>query len=187
MGPKCGPGDQLSNPKVSSKSGQWRPDWWQKSVLEKSRFAPVTLTPFANPWPAPQAQKNIQTQRIFQDLLEKVFGPFRPRVFKRGQCHGGKAGSFQNGFLPPIGPPLAGFGRYFGVRKLVPGATFWAHSRPPGGPKTARKIPKTSWEFPCALTPFALPPFANSWNLMISAGRLGGDVGGCSAAGAARR
>ena len=86
-----------------------------------------------------------------------------PRVCKRGQCNGGKAGSFQNCFLPPIGPSLAGFGRYFGVRKLVPGATFWAHSRPPGGPKTARKITKTSWEFPCALTPFALPPFANSW------------------------
>ena len=106
--------------------------------------------------------KNNWLLRFFQQCWEIIVGRL-PRVFKRGQCHGGKAGSFQNGLLPPIGPPLAGFGRYFGVRKLVPGATFWAHSRPPGGPKTARKIPKTSWEFPCALTPFALPPFANSW------------------------
>ena len=36
MGPKGAPGDQLSNAGVSSKSGQWRPDWWRKCVLEKS-------------------------------------------------------------------------------------------------------------------------------------------------------
>ena len=49
---------------------------------------------------------------------------------------------FQNAFLPPIGPPLAGFGRYFGVRKLAPGATFWAHPRPLGGPQKVPKRPK---------------------------------------------
>ena len=32
--PECGPRDQLSNPKVSSKSGQWRPDSWPKRVPE---------------------------------------------------------------------------------------------------------------------------------------------------------
>ena len=28
MDPKCVPGEQLSNAEVSSKFGQWRPDWW---------------------------------------------------------------------------------------------------------------------------------------------------------------
>ena len=37
MGPKCGPGGQLSNAGVSSESGQWRPDWWQKHVLKKTQ------------------------------------------------------------------------------------------------------------------------------------------------------
>ena len=37
-GPKCAPKeDQLSNAEVSSKSGQWRPDWWRKYVLKKSQ------------------------------------------------------------------------------------------------------------------------------------------------------
>ena len=48
-------------------------------------------------------------------------------------------GVFQNAILPPIGPPWVGFGRYFGVRKPVPGGTFWACSRPLGGPKKSRK------------------------------------------------
>ena len=29
IGSSCSPRDQLSIPEVSSKSGQWRPDWWQ--------------------------------------------------------------------------------------------------------------------------------------------------------------
>ena len=45
----------------------------------------------------------------------------------------------QNACLPPIGPPVAGFGRYSGVRKLVPGGPFWARSRPLGGPKKSRE------------------------------------------------
>ena len=32
--PECGPREQLLNPKISSKSGQWRPDSWQKAVKE---------------------------------------------------------------------------------------------------------------------------------------------------------
>ena len=36
--PKCGPRDQLSNHKVSSKSGQWRPDSWQKTAFKTSSF-----------------------------------------------------------------------------------------------------------------------------------------------------
>ena len=47
-------------------------------------------------------------------------------------------GFFQNVFSPPIGPPLAGFGRYLGVRKLVSGAAFRAHSGP-WGPEHGRK------------------------------------------------
>ena len=35
--PKSGPKDQLSNAEVSSESGHWRPDWWQKCVLRKSQ------------------------------------------------------------------------------------------------------------------------------------------------------
>ena len=42
MAPTCGPGDQLLNAEVSSKSGQWRPDWWQKCVLRKSQ-QPIIL------------------------------------------------------------------------------------------------------------------------------------------------
>ena len=38
MGPKCAPRNQLSNHKVWSESGQWRPDWWRKYVLEKTLF-----------------------------------------------------------------------------------------------------------------------------------------------------
>ena len=45
-------------------------------------------------------------------------------------------------FLPPIGPPLAGCGRYFGVREPAPGGTFWSHPRPLGGPKKSRKNQK---------------------------------------------
>ena len=37
MGSKCAPGDQLLNAEVSSKSGQWRPDWWQEYALTKSQ------------------------------------------------------------------------------------------------------------------------------------------------------
>ena len=32
--PECGPRDQLSNPNVSSKSGQWRPDPWQETFFK---------------------------------------------------------------------------------------------------------------------------------------------------------
>ena len=46
---------------------------------------------------------------------------------------------FQNACWPPIGSPLAGFGRYFGGRELVPGATFWAQSEPAGGPAVQYK------------------------------------------------
>ena len=41
MAPICAPGDQLSNPKASSKSGQWRPDRWRKYVLKKSQEPPI--------------------------------------------------------------------------------------------------------------------------------------------------
>ena len=37
MGPKCAPGGRLSNPEVSSESGQRRPDWWQKYILKKAQ------------------------------------------------------------------------------------------------------------------------------------------------------
>ena len=46
---------------------------------------------------------------------------------------------FQLGLLPSIGPPLARFGRYFGVRKVVPGDTFGVHSAPLRGQKTENK------------------------------------------------
>ena len=54
--------------------------------------------------------------------------------------------SFQNAFLPPIGPPLAGFGRYFGVRKLAPRAPFWSTPGPWGAKKKTRKTPETFWK-----------------------------------------
>merc|ERR1711973_854525 len=47
-GPKCAPGDQLSNPKVSSESGQWRPDWWQKHVLKKSQEPTIVGASYSN-------------------------------------------------------------------------------------------------------------------------------------------
>ena len=78
--------------------------------------------------------------------------------------HKGKTQKTENVLLPPIGPPLAGFGRYVGVRKLCSWATCWADSGPPGGPKTARKIPKTVWKIHLkksreSLNPFGLNPF----------------------------
>ena len=44
MGPKCAPGGRLSNPEVSSESGQRRPDWWQKYILKKAQ-EPCILEP----------------------------------------------------------------------------------------------------------------------------------------------
>ena len=41
--------------------------------------------------------------------------------------------------LPRFGPPLAEFGRYFGVRKLVSRATFWTNLGPWGPQKQPEK------------------------------------------------
>ena len=51
---------------------------------------------------------------------------------------------FQIALSPSLGWPLAGFGRYSGVRKLVPGGTFWAHSGPQRDKKHNSKKPDTS-------------------------------------------
>ena len=51
---------------------------------------------------------------------------------------------FQIALSPSLGWPLAGFGRYSGVRKLVPGGTFWAHSGPQRDKKHNNKKPDTS-------------------------------------------
>ena len=39
--PECRPRVQLSSPKVSSKSDQWRPDSWQNSVFKKTIFREI--------------------------------------------------------------------------------------------------------------------------------------------------
>ena len=67
---------------------------------------------------------------------------------------------FQNVFSPPIGSPLAGFGRYSGVRKLVPGGTFWAHS----GPQGDKKQQKTKHVFENRFPP---PPQRCSGQLLV--------------------
>ena len=48
VGPKCAPGGRLSNPEVSSESGQWRPDWWQKRVLKKSQEPTIVGANYSN-------------------------------------------------------------------------------------------------------------------------------------------
>ena len=48
MGPKCAPGDQLSNPRVSSKSGQLRPDWWQTYGMKKSQEPAIVGASYSN-------------------------------------------------------------------------------------------------------------------------------------------
>ena len=48
LGPKCAPGGRLSNAEVSSKSGQWRPDWWQKCVLKKSQEPTIVGANYSN-------------------------------------------------------------------------------------------------------------------------------------------
>ena len=57
--------------------------------------------------------------------------------------------------LPPIGPQLAGFGRYSGVRKLASGATFWPNLGPCGPPKRPEKKTNTILKHPL-LKPFLL-------------------------------
>ena len=57
-------------------------------------------------------------------------------------------GFFENCFAPRIGPPLAGFGRYFGVRKLVSGATVGPSLGPWGTQKRPEKRQKLFWETP---------------------------------------
>ena len=54
----------------------------------------------------------------------------------RGRLKGGLArrGGCRNGVLPRIGPPLAGFGQYSSVQKLVLCVTFGKTSAP-GGPQ----------------------------------------------------
>ena len=69
-----------------------------------------------DPVKLPEAKSGFKTSNfeklLFRSLHFCLFG--MPRGF------------FQHIFSPPIGPPLAGFGRYFGVQKLVFEATFWA-------------------------------------------------------------
>ena len=48
MGPKCAPGGQLSNPEVSSESGHWRPDWWQKYVFKTSQEPTIVGANYSN-------------------------------------------------------------------------------------------------------------------------------------------
>ena len=69
--------------------------------------------------------------------------PTLPKVRVQGVP---KTRTFQNVFSLPIGSPLAGFGRDFGVRKLIPGGTVWAHSRPLGGQKKKNRKQTTCWK-----------------------------------------
>ena len=70
-----------------------------------------------------------------------------------------KYGFFENRILPRVGPPLVGFGRYFGARKLDSGATFWPSLGPRGGAKKGpqdhkhdlKQFLKTKKEFPLCL------------------------------------
>ena len=48
MGPTCAPGGRLSNHKVSSKSGQWRPYWWQKYIWKKSHEPRIFGAKYSN-------------------------------------------------------------------------------------------------------------------------------------------
>ena len=139
----CGPHGQLLNAEASSKSGNWRPDSLQKVSPPPSDDQTTGIG--RNPKPMGHHTSSRPTgicSGIFRHLL---------------LCF------FQNAFLPPMGPPLAEFGRYTGVRKLVPVGTFWAQFGPRRGPNKSRKNPKHFLEHPCALPPFALTPFENLW------------------------
>ena len=76
MAPKCGPGDRLSNRKVSSKSGQWRPDSWQKYVLNKSQMPTIVGANYTN------RKVNINRLRTFslenRKLSVRFLGLFGP-------------------------------------------------------------------------------------------------------------
>ena len=66
MGPTCAPGGQLSNAEVSSKSGQWRPDWWQKCVLKQSQESIIARANYSN--------RRVEEQEIeeFMNTSEKL-------------------------------------------------------------------------------------------------------------------
>ena len=110
LGPEWGgPNDQLLNAEVPSKSGQWRPDWRRKNMLEKS----------------PRHSEQAEMQRTEKEFLEI-------RCFETAFC-------LESGRNLPGN--FTGSGRYFDVRKLVSGATFWPNLGP-WGPQTTPKITK---------------------------------------------
>ena len=78
MGPKCGPGDRLSNAEVSSKSGQWRPDWWQKCVLKKTQEPTILGANYSNR--KVTAQHTFQCRNNFgsKGRLHPLAGHLRP-------------------------------------------------------------------------------------------------------------
>ena len=64
---------------------------------------------------------------------------------------------FQIALSPSLGWPLAGFGRYSGVRKLVPGGTFWAHSGPQRDKNTQQQKTRHVFENPSPPSPNVAP------------------------------
>ena len=68
---------------------------------------------------------------------------------------------FESRILPRVGPPLAGFGRYFGARKLDSGATFWPSLGPWGPQKRPEKKPKRILKNPLTIR-ISLSAFAIS-------------------------
>ena len=109
-GPKCSLKDQLLHAEVPSKSGQWRPDWRRKNMLEKS----------------PRHSEQAEMQRTEKEFLEI-------RCFETAFC-------LESGRNLPGN--FTGSGRYFDVRKLVSGATFWPNLGP-WGPQTTPENHKT--------------------------------------------
>ena len=98
MAPKCGPRDQLLNAEVSSKSGQWRLDWWRKCVLEQYLFLQSPV-----PWENAVFSKTYfrhQSGRHWPDLDDTLgfeswsFGP-----------HFGPIPGPMGGPTKPFGPP----------------------------------------------------------------------------------
>ena len=86
--------------------------------------------PVPGPWGTQKSPEKIQNTFCFFYFWSQLFKPVNTGRLQ-------KHWFFRNGRLPPIGPPLAGVARHFGVRRLASGAALWAHSGPLEGPTAA--------------------------------------------------